>query len=331
LFRSLLASGVTALVFANTLALADGNVALSQSLFQQAKGLMAAGNYAEACPKFEESFRLEAATGTLLNLAVCHEKAGQTATAWAEYTDAAARARREGRSDREKFAADHARALEPVLARLTLAVPPATREPQLEVRVDGTLIGQASWGTAVPFDPGKHAVEASAPAKQRFSTEVELGAGQSRTVEIPTLHPAASTKPVAAKPGASGTSPTDSRTPPAKEGAATGGSRVAAYVVGGIGVVGLGVGTYFGLRTFTKTKESDQACTPECTQAGVDAMNAAKTSAWISNIGFGVGILGVGIGTYLLLRPADGGQRNVARITPLVGPQGGGVVWYQPW
>ncbi len=47
--------------------------ALAEMLYRQGRALVAEGKAAEACPKFAESYRLDATTGTLLNLASCHE------------------------------------------------------------------------------------------------------------------------------------------------------------------------------------------------------------------------------------------------------------------
>src|SRR6188768_4131513 len=85
--------------------------AAAQGLFDEAKALMATGKASEACPKLEESQRLDPGTGTLLNLALCYEKIGRIASAWSRNLDAAAAAKASGNTARENAARKRAAAL----------------------------------------------------------------------------------------------------------------------------------------------------------------------------------------------------------------------------
>src|SRR5436190_1912968 len=111
---------------------AGAEVALAEVLYQKGRQLMAEGKFAEACPKFAESYRLDAATGTLLNLASCHEGERKLATAWLEYSEAVNLARHDRREDRIRFAQEHLSSIEPKLSRLTVVVPPSVEAPDLE-------------------------------------------------------------------------------------------------------------------------------------------------------------------------------------------------------
>jgi hypothetical protein len=152
----------------------ETKTAVADALYRQARDLMAAGDYARACPKFAESQRLDPATGTLLNLAACHEKQGRLATAWLEYSDAVFAARRDGREDRVAYAEERARALEPKLSRLTLLLAADADEPNLEIELDGASVGRAVIGAPTPVDPGSHTVRATAPGKKAWSQTLQL-------------------------------------------------------------------------------------------------------------------------------------------------------------
>src|SRR5690606_38490038 len=143
----LAAAGLVASQSVVELALAQGNnVALAESLFQQGRELLVQGKTAEACPKFAESHRIEPATGTLLGLAMCHEQEGKLATAWAEYTEVAAAARRDGQEDRVQFAENKAKELGERLSTLTIQVPEQVATIDgLEVKRNGVSLGEGAW------------------------------------------------------------------------------------------------------------------------------------------------------------------------------------------
>src|SRR6186713_2867899 len=100
-----------------------GDKVAAESLFADGRRLLAQGKFAEACPKFAESQRLDPAIGTLLNLADCYEKVGRTASAWAAFREAAALSHHGGDAKREAVAKERAAALEAQLSTLAIAVP----------------------------------------------------------------------------------------------------------------------------------------------------------------------------------------------------------------
>src|SRR5438552_1412384 len=122
----------------------------AEKLFSEARKLLDAGIYAEACQKLADSQKLDPGVGTLLNLAQCYEKEGRTATAWATYHEAAAAARANGQMDREKRAARAADGLELNLPKLTLTVPDAAADKGVEVTRNGTPVPQSLWGVSEP-------------------------------------------------------------------------------------------------------------------------------------------------------------------------------------
>jgi len=283
--------------------------AVAESLFQDARALLKKGALENACPKFAESFRLAPRLGTLLNLATCHEKQGKTASAWAEFKEAAALARRDKRRDREKYAADHASALEKKLSRVVFELDRPAQGATLSL--DGDSLGKAVWGTSVPVDPGPHELEASAPGRKTWSSSIVVEPGPATvTVRVPELEPAETDAAPAAAAEAG-----ESKAPLQSGDRGTSGStqRTLGWLSLGVGVVGVGVGSWFGLQTFSKQNESDDHCDDtRCDQTGVDLRDEAKSTATLSTIGFAVGAVGVGAGLVLLLT-AGGDEAREAR------------------
>jgi hypothetical protein len=292
---------------------------------------MTQGDLERACPKFKQSYDLDPGGGTLLNLAECYERQGKFASAWSTFKEALVVAQRDGRSERVDYAKKHLAIVEPKLSKITIEVAKEANEPGLTVTLDGAPLGAAAWGVGMPVDPGTHQVTASAPNKVTFEKRVEIENGSS-TLEIPKLADAAIT---AAKPRAIDH---DTEKKPVTDEVATGnGRRTAGFVIGGVGIVALGVGSYFGLRAFSKWSEREDNCVGGCNSAAKTAGDDAKSAATAANIGIGVGLVAVGVGTYLLLSsPASSEpsarhtrgvrQARALEFLPTLGPTGGGLM-----
>lgn len=263
--------------------------AAAQALFEEGRRLMAAGEFAQACPKFAESQKLDPGAGTLVNLAACYERQGQTASAWVTYTEAKAAAERSGRKDWAGKAADKAAAIYPSLSKLSILVPATSQTPDLEVKRDGVVVGRGEWGVAIPVDPGPHVVEASAPGRQRWSNTVQVGSVSDQiAVTVPPLEGASGK----ATQVSSDAPPVPTTAPPA-EGAAPGNTqRTAAWIVGGVGLVGLGLGAWFGVSALSKRSDAEGHCDPgfgACDAQGVELLDGARNAATLSTVGFIVG------------------------------------------
>ncbi len=283
------------------------NPALAQALYDDARRLVDAGDYAAACPKFKASFELEPGGGTLLNLADCYEKQGKTALSWSTFKEALASAERDGRNERVAYANHHIQKLEARLAWLTVSIPAAAREPGVTVSVDGVPLSEAAWGVAVPVDPGEHSIRAEAPGKLPFERKLELGneGGVREVVEIPVLDEAA--VPKAAVDVDASTLPP----PPAESGST---ERTVGWIVSGVGIAGLVIGSYFGLRAFSRWDERNALCEGGCTKAAQTAGQEAEDAATLSTISVGTGVIALGVGAYLLLSAGgDAGSEVDAR------------------
>ncbi len=289
------------------------NRALAEALFREGRTLGEAGEIAQACKKFKESQRLDPSLGTLLHLAACYAEAGKTASAWAAFNAAADMAASAKQKDRETLARTRAAELEAKLSRLQITV--ATPVEGLAIELDGTTLGEETLGTPLPVDPGKHRLTASAPGKASSTQEIEIQPGPgTQEVEIAELEAAAEVPRAAAEPAAAPTvdqAPTNDKPT----------QRIVGFAIGGAGVVLLGVGGYFGLHAKSQADDADRFCEGSiCTQAGMDGHEDARTSATLSSVFFGVGIVGIAAGTYFVLTSGSSRAPSQSALWVKAGP-----------
>jgi hypothetical protein len=300
---------VVALVFACSAKIAaaadpsTATVATAQALFDEARKLFDDGRFHEACEKFGASAKIEPREGTLLNLALCHQKEGKTASAWVEFIAARARARAEGHPEREKFATERIDALAATLTRLRLVVAAESRAPGLTLTLDGEKTADAAWNTDIPVDPGPHVVEASAPGRVAWRKDIDVEGRVDHPVavlEVASLSPLANPSP---PPG----SPTV-----ADVHARSNGERLLGFSLVGVGIVSVVVGSVFGAAAIDKSHDAQSACVgSECGPPAQALHQEGIRDAWVSDFTIGGGLLVAAVGAYLGLRAGAKGSASI--------------------
>jgi hypothetical protein len=289
----------------------------AQALFDEGRNLVEHRQFAEACPKFAESQRLDPGIGTELWLADCYENNGQVASAWAAFKEAAAAAALM-HDKRETVARDRATALETKIPRLMVVVSDTAAAQGLEVRRDGVIMAATAWGFALPVDPGVHTIAASAPGHMPWSTTVQVvGRADTLQVTIPALEDA---PPLAAqeRTPAPRADTVETQPPPAPEAphdSAGNGERLAGALLAGAGVLGIGVGTFFSFdakSTYDASNRGECSTDNMCSSAGLHDRDVANQKALVATLAMGIGAAAVLSGGILYFFAPRGGSASVA-------------------
>jgi hypothetical protein len=216
----------------------------AQALFDEAKDLMARGQFDRACPRLEESQRLDSAVGTLLNLADCYEKTNRLASAWSTFLEAASAAREARQPDREQAAKERATEIEPRLARLVVHVIAEARVPGLTVVRDGHPVGELQFDLPIPTDAGAHTMAASAPGRRPWQERIVVGGEATvMTVTVPPLME----DPTAPRRAPSFFSP-------------LGAQKALALVAAGVALGGLAFGAGFAISAKSENDQANAVC-----------------------------------------------------------------------
>lgn len=321
LAAALLAGGLT---FVRGAAAED--VAAAKALFSEGLEHMQAGNYEKGCPALRESYRLDPRIGTLFTLAECEARWGRIATAVAHYSNfltqvaAMPQGQRIKQREREKIAREKKDELSPQVPELTLKLPADVPQGTV-VKRNGVTLAAPSLGVALPVDPGEHVITTQAPGGEVTETKISIEEGQTLTVDLVVAPPPPGVEVPAgggAGAGAGSGSGTDvGGGAPVDSGS---GQRIAAFIVGGVGVAGLAVGGIMGgLALAKRGKLADQGCFDQetCNPGGTaaDDLEQGKLFGWVSTVGFGVGVAGLGVATVLLLT-APSAPETTGRAAP---------------
>src|SRR5262249_37181205 len=144
-----LVATLVAITICSVAAAQPSPTAAATAEFDRGRALFKAGNFAQACAAFERSQKLEAAFGTLYNLAGCYVRIGKLASAWAAFRDLA---QRDSNAGRRSDAGLQAEQLERRLPRLAMRI---THKPKgLVVKLDGVDVTELVGASTAPVDLG---------------------------------------------------------------------------------------------------------------------------------------------------------------------------------
>jgi PEGA domain len=277
------------------------------ALFQQGREAAKKQDFATACARFAESYRLDPAPGTLLNLGDCNQHLGKIASAWQRFREATEHLPQD--DDRVAVARQRVAELEPKLPRLVIVLAP-NAPPGTSVSRDKVELGAASLEVALPVDPGAHTIRVDAPGYLPRFISVTLVEGKTERVVV--------------EPGAE--VPISTRImPQLAPPRGLGPLRTAGVVVAGAGVASIGVAIATGLILPSKEQVVKQHCDAShfCDPTGLAAAHDGQTLATINTVTWIAGGVAVAAGAALFIFGSRSASSPRAALLAAPAPDGG--------
>ncbi len=309
------------LASAHAFAAPSDNEAKAKALFEEARELVKADKWDEACEKLVQSRKLSPRMLTTYRLADCYEHVGKTASAHAGFIEAADLAKAVGDSAKQQDALTRAKQVEGKLSRVVLELP---KDESLRIEIDGSKIPPALTREKIPLDPGEHELVASSDGKKPQTVTFTVPEGPAVTnVSVPALEdaPAAKEKPPVVE-------DTPTPPPPIDDTKTSSGStlKTAGFITIGVGIVALGVGSYLGLSAKSLDKDAEPLCTPRgCTPEGKSLNDDARSRGNLATVVFTIGAVAAAGGLVMVLVAPSPSEKTSAKLSPWVAHTGGGL------
>jgi hypothetical protein len=287
----------------------------ARTLMKQGDAAFETGDFAAALKEYEAAHAIMRVPSTGIALARAQEKLGRLLeardTALSIVRLAAQPSEPSAFTEARTAAHELAEAIEPRIPSLTIAVDGAPID-QAEVSIDGAELPRKLIGIPRKLNPGKHVATASAPGFHQARVDIDLAESASETVTLrlePSTGPTTESWPKASNEPA----------PPIPDDASPARASPLVYVGFGVGAAGLAVGSVAGILSMSKASSAGEHCEGNaCREAARDDIDGSKTLANVSNVAFGAGVVGIGVGLYGLL--SSGGERKTGRAKPGVEP-----------
>jgi hypothetical protein len=279
-------------------------------LYQKGADLFTAKKYALALEEFRASYAAVASPNSHLYIARCLAATGDPRAAYLEFdkvvVEADARAATEAKyaptRDTAKVEREEQRTK---IALVTVTV--AHADASTTLQVGGQSVTSDKWGTALPLLPGSVDVVIQTGTTPPVHSTLTVAAGERRDLALDAAPPPpSSVVAVKAKPVRSSRA----------------GLRTAAFVAGGVGVVGFGMALVGGLMA-SSTYSSLQSSCPmvPCSAPGAAGhVSSGNMQEALANVGLVVGALGIATGATLFVLSTGGKAKKTEGAELRVGP-----------
>jgi len=190
------------------------------------------------------------------------------------------------------------------LPRLKVTLIGVSSNEPAQVSMDDKPTPEALLGVERPINPGQHRLEARVAGQLRATRQLSLVEGESYQVELDLRPVQPPPKPVVVLPVASESSGGHSW------------RKTGGYVALSVGALGIGIGSYTGLRALHHKSELDSVCKPNCPSSSADDIDAFRSNRTISYVSFGVGIAAAATGVALLTLGKPNEEHLAIRALP---------------
>jgi hypothetical protein len=284
----------------------NASLDLARSVAVTGREAFNAGDYETALALFRRAYTLYPAPTVVLYEARTLEKMGlllEAVEAYLRTTQIAVPSDAPGQfAEAIAAARQEERVLRARIPTLTLRVGGVSaNDPNLKVSVNGRAIGAAQLGQAQRLNPGTYRITGSISADRSDTAEVVLAESQKAAITLNLAAPSLSPPPpVVIRPA-----PAENETPAAASGNSL---RLAAYVSGGVGLVGLGGGFITGMMAVKKHSQAEEACADHICPPegdGPDSVHDFRTMRTVSTVFYGVGAAGIAAGVVFWLLAPD--------------------------
>jgi hypothetical protein len=304
-----------ALLLVSTSALADDSTSAVDEL-KQGYALKQTGQCREAIPHFVRSIAIAATPKALLNLADCEAQTGDLLAAQRHAAQGRDLARDKNDVELVGVATAQLNALDARLPRLTVVIHVGAPRDSV-ITCDGVEVDASSISVPFALNPGEHAVVVSAKSYTSRTYRVALAEGARSRVEVEpeAIH----NDPPSTSATAREAGPTDRTVSATDQGA----RKPVAIALAGIGVLGLAVGSVFGVLSKSAHSDADTHCQlgPQanlCDSQGVTSGDAAISRGNVSTWMFvgGATVLTAGA-VFWFTTPRDGASGIAVSVGPV--------------